>query len=462
MRIQASGTAPDDSWEMTETGHRSFFQDNLAFRTIVERAQGITFVERIDRAMSVGGLVREYVSPQVTEILGYTQEEFLSISDRRTVLIHDGDQDRVLGALEEGLATGRFSEQYRMVRKDGRVIWIDERSSLVLDEHDRPLTWQGTIQDVSEQKQAEQAHRAGERRFRAIFDGAAVGIARMALDGWIMEANDALAELVGCGRLELLGNYLGTLDEDGGPAEVPEEFARLAAGGIDRYEADRQYRRRDGMPLWCHVAVALIRDEEGLPEFAIAMFEDITARRAAEDELARRAMHDGLTGLPNRDLLLDRLGVALARTARGSGFALMFLDLDGFKGVNDEFGHDAGDRVLIEAARRFRESLRPSDTLARQGGDEFVVLCEDLSTTHDAIAAAERLVHRLEEPIALADGTMVSVGVSIGVTLALDRSRDGERLIRDADTAMYRAKEAGRCRVAFSDAEAIAQELAPS
>jgi diguanylate cyclase (GGDEF)-like protein/PAS domain S-box-containing protein len=426
------------------------------YRSLVEQVQSITFVDRMSGGPSGAGVVPEYVSPQVLGILGYTQEELLSDPRRRTDLIHPKDRDRILQGLHEARAAGgRFAEQYRMVRKDGRVVWIDEDSVMVPDERGGADLWQGTLQDVTKQKQAEQALRGGERRFRAIFDDAAVGIARIALDGWILEANDTLAVLVGCGRLELLGSFLGTLDETGGADGVPEEFTRLAAGGIDRFEADRPYVRRDGQPIWCHIVVSLIRDEDEVPEFAIGMFEDITARRAAEDELAHRAMHDQLTGLPNRDLLLDRLGVALARTVRGAGLAVMFLDLDGFKGVNDEFGHDAGDRVLIEAARRFTEALRGADTLARQGGDEFVILCEDIHALPEVLAVAERLVRSLDEPIELADGATVDIGVSVGVTFTLDSARDAEQLIRDADTAMYQAKEGGRGRVAVSGSEAI-------
>lgn len=421
--------------------------------TLVDQMPGITFVERIERTDAGDRAVLEYVSRHVLEILGYTPEQFLADPDRRLDRVHPKDRDRVLRAMDEASAAGdRFSERYRMVRKDGRVVWIDERSVLTRDDLGRSEIRQGTMQDVTEQKQAEQALRAGERRFRAIFDGAAVGIARVALDGWILEANDALADLVGCGRVELVGCDLGTLAQDGGSDGVSEEFTGLAGGGIDRYEADRPYTRRDGKEIWCHVAVSLIRDEDDAPDFAIAMFEDITARRAAENELARRAMHDGLTGLPNRDLLLDRLGVALARAEReGPGLAVMFLDLDGFKQVNDENGHDAGDAVLIEVARRFGAALRSADTLARQGGDEFVVLCESIRSRTDADVAAERLVRCLDEPIALPDGTLVRVGVSIGVTLAADRTRDGDELIRAADTAMYVAKQEGRGRVSVSE-----------
>jgi diguanylate cyclase (GGDEF)-like protein/PAS domain S-box-containing protein len=425
--------------------------EDARFRQLVEQSQVVTFVQRTTGTAEAGGRAVEYVSPQVFAMLGYTPEEVLSDPDQHHALIHVTDRERVSEALKDSLSTGDpFAEQYRMVRKDGRIIWIDEHAAIALDTPDRTHMRQGTLQDITQQKQAEQALRAGERRFRAIFDDAAVGIARIALDGWILEANDALAELLGRGRVELVGSYLGTFSESGGADGVPSEFTQLAEGGIERYEADRAYVRRDGQPLWCHVAVSLIRDEDLLPEFAIAMFEDITARKAAEDELARRAMHDGLTGLPNRDLLLDRLGVALARTVRGSGIAVMFMDLDGFKGVNDEHGHEAGDVVLIEAGRRFADALRAADTLARHGGDEFVVLLEDVHEAADAVATAERLIHCLDEPIELSNATKVSLGVSIGLVVAFDLARGAEELIRQADTAMYRAKQGGYERVAVS------------
>jgi diguanylate cyclase (GGDEF)-like protein/PAS domain S-box-containing protein len=426
------------------------------YRTLVEQLPAITFIDRVDPDRPEQA-IPEYISPQVQEVLGYTPEEFLDTEDEWAGALHPDDRDETLRCAEEAQRTGvPFVAEYRMIRKDGRVVWIDERSVLLRDADGRPEMWQGIMQDVTANKRADRALRASERRFRAMFDGAAIGIARLSLDGTALEVNDAMAELLGTTRKDLVGNHIGTFLADSKTGEVPEEYRRLAEGALDRYEADRPYIRRSGEELWCHATVSLVRDEEGRPDFAIAMLEDITARKAAEDELGRRAMHDALTGLPNRDLLMDRMGVALARLERGgAGLAVMFLDLDRFKLVNDEFGHEAGDRVLAEVARRFAASLRPADTVARYGGDEFVVLCQDLWSAPDAVATAERLCRCLDDPIALPEGVTAKVGVSIGVTLALDGVRYGEKLIREADTAMYRAKQGGRGGVAIAGDETI-------
>ncbi len=428
----------------------------LRYRTLVEQLPAITFVDRIGVA-DPDDAEPEYISPQIEDVLGYTPEEFLATDEGWAKAVHPDDLEEVerLGqqAMESG---GSLTAAYRMIRKDGRVVWIEERSAVARDEQGRPAMWQGIMQDVTDKKVAELALHASERRFRAVFDDAAIGIARLSLDGHVLEANDAIAELLGVGRADLLGLHLGTFLAEPGPGDIPEEFARLAGGGIDHYEVDRQYRRRGGDRIWCHVTVSLVRNEEGQPDFAIVMLDDISVRKAAEDALAQRAMHDPLTDLPNRELLLDRMSIALARLDRGGpGVAVMFLDLDGFKRVNDEFGHDVGDRVLIEVAHRFSGAVRPADTVARYGGDEFVVLCQDVWSAPDAVAAAERLCRCLDDPISVADGGNIRIGVSVGVTLALDMARGCEHLIRDADTAMYRAKQHRRGGVAISGDEDV-------
>jgi diguanylate cyclase (GGDEF)-like protein len=182
------------------------------------------------------------------------------------------------------------------------------------------------------------------------------------------------------------------------------------------------------------------------------MLEDITGRKYVEEELIRRAVHDPLTGLPNRRLLEDRLANALARLARRrhGGVAVIFLDLDGFKEVNDTFGHLGGDELLVAVGQRLLLTLRPSDTLARIGGDEFVAMLEDVASQDDACRVAERLMEALSTPFPLG-AREVQVTASAGISLGTDHRIRPELLIRDADAAMYLAKRNGRNRIEMAN-----------
>jgi diguanylate cyclase (GGDEF)-like protein len=191
---------------------------------------------------------------------------------------------------------------------------------------------------------------------------------------------------------------------------------------------------------------------EGKPLHVIYQVEDITERKQAVERLAHQALHDSLTGLANRALLLDRLQHALSRVGRGSGLvAVMFLDLDRFKVINDSLGHKEGDRVLAAVGERLMKILRPSDTVGRFGGDEFVVICESVESEHRAFQIARRLNDSIGEPIPLPSGD-VRLTASVGVALSREPSASPEALIRNADAAMYRAKERGRARYEVYDA----------
>jgi diguanylate cyclase (GGDEF)-like protein/PAS domain S-box-containing protein len=439
--------------DVTERRHaeEALREAEVRYRTLVEQIPAITYMDRVLEEDPTD-VVPAYMSPQVEDVLGYTPEEWLADDDLWTKLVHPDDRDEVarIGDTTR-VAGGTFSAEYRMVRRDGRIVWIRESSVLIRDEAGNPRFWQGIMLDVTEQKIAEQAVRASERRFRATFDGSAVGAARVDLDGRILEANHALGGLLGRSVGGLAGMQLADFVHLNDRETVDAQFGPLARGDVDRYEADRRYVREDGETIWVHVAVSLVRNEEGAPDFVIVMLEDVTIRKLAEQELSHRALHDPLTGLPNRDLLYDRLGMTLARMPRQeAAAAVLFLDLDRFKDVNDTFGHAAGDRLLVAVAHRLEGSLRPSDTVSRFGGDEFVLLCEDIAGEDGAMSAAWRVLQSLARPFML-DEAEVYVEASLGVAIATGARQRPEQLIRDADAAMYRAKELGRNRIVVFD-----------
>ncbi|MGY1607646.1 putative bifunctional diguanylate cyclase/phosphodiesterase [Geodermatophilus sp. SYSU D00700] len=271
-------------------------------------------------------------------------------------------------------------------------------------------------------------------------------------DGTITSWNPGAERLYGWSAAEIVGRHVSLLSA--GPP-LPADLTRLPPGSHER-----RHRRRDGSAFDALVTFSLIRDDDGRPTGVAGIARDITGRKRSEaqahaaarqleqqaGELARLALHDPLTGLANRALMQDRLEHALA-DRRARRHAVLLLDLDDFKAVNDDYGHEAGDAVLTAVARRLESSVRPADTVARLGGDEFVVLMEDVEGRRDVVTVAERLLRTLREPVAWGDERF-TVGGSVGVTLTDANDRRGmEDLLRDADLAMYVAKSGGKNRV---------------
>jgi diguanylate cyclase (GGDEF)-like protein/PAS domain S-box-containing protein len=295
------------------------------------------------------------------------------------------------------------------------------------------------------------ALREAEERFRRAFDDAAIGMALCSLDGHYLRVNPALAELTGYEGDALVGMPFRDITH---PDDVDADFTglrELLAGEREVYETEKRYLHAEGHAVWIQLNLTIVNDAAGRPVHLIAQMQDITERKRAQAELAHQALHDPLTGLPNRRLFMDRLDVALARLARRDGaVAVLFLDLDRFKLINDSHGHDVGDQVLVETASRLRGILRPPDTLSRFGGDEFTILCDDVASEEDASRVAERIAEALAEPFTLADRE-VFLSASIGIALGRDRAMSASALVRDADAAMYGAKERGRSRSAIYD-----------
>ena len=287
------------------------------------------------------------------------------------------------------------------------------------------------------------------RMLARIVDQVADGVAVVDNDGRFVLVNPAFAHMHGCPDEDLVGeSYTVFYDAQQQAGSVQQVIADALRDGVGRAEVVRI--RRDGTPFPAQVTLSLLRGDDGELVGRVLSVQDITERTHLEAELRRQALHDPLTGLPNRRLLLDRLGHALAR-ARGRGrlVAVLFVDLDGFKAVNDVSGHAAGDAVLAAGAQRLAGCLRPGDTLARLGGDEFVVVVDDVDPA--VPDAATRLGDRLRAAVAdrPADDVPVRVTASVGVALAADGP--AEDVLASADRAMYQAKAAGKDRVAGPD-----------
>ena len=307
----------------------------------------------------------------------------------------------------------------------------------------------GVASDVTAQQRAEVALRSSEERFRLAFDNAPIGMAlvsaRPATLGRFLKVNYALCRLSGYALSDLLGADFRMLTESDPATSEPRQVADLLAGETSFLRDERRCRHADGHDIWIRMSASLVRDVDGEPNYCVLQIEDITARKDAEQRLIHQTLHDALTGLPNRVLLSDHLAQALARAHRnGLHVGVLFVDLDNFKDVNDSLGHDAGDELLIDVARRLRGCLRDSDTAARLGGDEFVVVCEDLATREEAAAVAERVEQALDITIDVR-GHKVNISASLGVAIS-DGSDRAEDMLRKADSAMYRAKEHGRGR----------------
>ncbi|MEZ5170852.1 MAG: diguanylate cyclase [Acidimicrobiia bacterium] len=282
--------------------------------------------------------------------------------------------------------------------------------------------------------------------FRTAFENAAIGMVLLADDGTVLRVNRSACSLLGRAGHDMVGSPIDDLLPHEDSVMGDETTHRLLAGEIDTAPLKRRFDLPDGSVVWTALALSLIPGVDPQSSFIVGQIDDITERHALEAQLAHQATHDPLTGLPNRALFMDRLEVVLARRTRdGATPAVMFVDLDHFKAINDRWGHAAGDNVLAAVAERFRRALRASDTVARYGGDEFTVLCEDVDQDQ-VLTVAQKLCNALTTPVTLADGEAV-VGVSIGVVLADDLEDTAETLVREADGAMYEAKQEGRNRI---------------
>ena len=409
------------------------------YRTLVEHIPAVTYIDRIDEVNSA-----VYISPQVEEMLGYTPEKWREDSEFLWKILHPDDKERILAEAQRTNETGDpFGEEYRVISKSGHVVWVRDEAGLVKDREGTPIFWQGVVHDITERKRTEEALREAEERFRRSFEDAAIGMALVGTDGRFLRTNRSLCNMLGYREVELLGKTFQDITHPEDLDADLDQVRRMLDGEIRTYQMEKRYFHKEGQVVWVLLSVSLVHDEEGEPLYFVSQIQDITERKVLEERLQHRAFHDYLTDLPNRQLFMDRLGQALRRTGRRhKRIAVLFMDLDGFKVVNDSLGHQVGDLLLTVVAQRLRRCLRPEDTLARFGGDEFVMMIEGLDDPAQAVRVAERITEELRRPFIM-EGRDLYVIASIGISLGDARTHDPDDLLREADTAMYRVKDEG-------------------
>ncbi len=334
----------------------------------------------------------------------------------------------------------------RFAAPNGSTRWAECWATPVLERPGGPVSFVVVaLRDVTRARASQAARRVAEERFRLGFEHGTAGMMITDVGGRIRQVNDALCDLFREPSSGLVGTFVADWVYEGDRDDRLAMRERLFAGEIDRYRSERRYVRRDGSIIWCLLNVSLIRDDREQPLYLFSQFQDITERKEHEAALERQATRDALTGLPNRLSLERHLSAALHRAAgSGRSLAVLFLDVDRFKLVNDGLGHVAGDRILVGIAERLLAVARPGDLVARFGGDEFVFVREDVACAAAADSLGRCASAVFDEPFSV-DGKEVFVTVSCGIVLA-GAGTSAEEALRDADVAMYEAKERGRAR----------------
>ncbi|HVV96187.1 MAG TPA: EAL domain-containing protein [Rhodanobacteraceae bacterium] len=357
--------------------------------------------------------------------------------------VHPDDLPVVQQRIDEHAAglTETLESEHRLRSGRGDWIWVRARARIVeRDENGQPLRMCGTARNIMAKRVADREHRIAQEVIRSMTEALTV----TDLEFRFVSVNPAFTRMTGWREHEVIGKVASLLNCSQHP---PEHYLamREALERNGHWRGELWQRRKDNEEFLCWLELTEVRDASGARTHFVGVLNDITDRKRAEQELRYLANYDTLTGLPNRTLLSERLGHAIIRARRGNRkVAVLFLDLDRFKHVNDSMGHAAGDRMLKAAGSRLRHVVREGDTVARLGGDEFTVVLEDVAGNLEAEHIAQKVIAAFDQPLELDNGQEVVISPSIGISFYPDHGQVPTDLLKFADTAMYQAKERGR------------------
>jgi len=394
---------------------------------------GVALIGRDSRFLRVNSALCAMFGRSEAELVGSETVTFSHPDDREATRAAYADLER---------AQGPVSIEKRFVRPDGTIVWAFCRGTVVQDRHGGPRYIVTHFLDFTARKRAEERQAEAHQRFETAFAEAPIGMALVALNGRWIRVNRALCDLTGYAERELLELNSKDITHPGDLAADLRAVRRLLAGEIDRYRMEKRYLAAEGREVWINQAVSLVRDAAGKPMHFIVHVEDISEQKRLAASLQRLADHDSLTELWNRRRFGEELDRQLSRCHRyAERAALLLVDLDGFKQVNDNHGHRAGDELLKRVAKVLGTRLRRTDSLARLGGDEFGIILANVTPDR-----AMELAAALREVVSTADidvnDTQVRVTASVGVAPLDEHTASDEEALEQADTAMYRDKAA--------------------